>query len=311
MTVIYQRDPRYWDPHFEYQSVFFKECAVAGTSFHIEADDDIWNELEEGTEISLVRDKNNKHDSNAVAVALADDYDGDPEDFDFDFILGYIPRNQNEELARMLDAGFGEKISAKITSYKNYGNVNNRIRITIYLQSNKPLIVRPDFLRATTLDLREFRDMVEELNRKGTCYMRFGGFYDEPKIRPIEGEKVVAFYQDDNRDYIIYMLRVFVTGDKCVEYLDDPEVMHMIDDCSPYILTNICGPIFVKPDNPFYDQIAYTCSDELNPMEYLNETLTHRLKIIFKRVLSRTLNQGNIDADPSLDEDKPLPTETK
>lgn len=50
MTIIYQRDPRYWEPHFEYQSVFFKECAIAGTSFHIEADDDIWNELEEGTE---------------------------------------------------------------------------------------------------------------------------------------------------------------------------------------------------------------------------------------------------------------------
>ena len=95
-----------------------------------------------------------------MAVALADVYDGDPEDFDFDFILGYIPRNQNEVLACMLDAGFGQKISAKITTYKNYGNVNNRIRITIYLQSNKPLIARPDFLRASTLDLREFREMV-------------------------------------------------------------------------------------------------------------------------------------------------------
>lgn len=304
MTVIYQRDPRYWEPHFEYQSVFFKECAVAGTSFHIEADDDIWNELEEGTEIALVRDKNNKHDSNAVAVALADDYDGDPDDFDFDFILGYIPRNQNEELARMLDAGFGEKISAKITTYKNYGNVNNRMRITIYLQSNIPLIVRPDFLRATTLDLREFRDMVEELNRKGTCYMRFGGFYDEPKIKPIAGEKVVAFYQDDNRNYIMYMLRVFVTGDKCVEYLDNPEDLHMVDDRCPYILTNVCGPIFVKPDDVVYDEIAHLCADRLNPMEYLNEVLSSRLNHIFEKVLLWPLNRNNIDIYPSIDDPK-------
>ncbi|MCH5218391.1 MAG: HIRAN domain-containing protein [Muribaculaceae bacterium] len=304
MTSIHMRDPRYWEPHFEYQSVFFKECAVAGTCFHIEADDDIWNELEEGTEIALVRDRNNKHDSNAVAVVLADDYDGDSDDFDFDFILGYIPRNQNEELARMLDAGFGEKISAKITTYKNYGNVNKRLRITIYLQSNKPLIVMPDFLRATTLDLREFRDMVEELNRKGTCYMRFGGFYDEPKIKPIEGEKVVAFYQDNNRDYIMYMLRVFVTGDKCVEYLDNPEDIHMIDDCCPYILTNVCGPVFVKPDDVVYDEIGHLCSDELNPMEYLNEVMSFRLNHIFEKVLLWPLNRNNIDMDPSIDDPK-------
>ena len=304
MTVIYERDPRYWEPQDEHKAVFFKECAVAGTSFHIEAEDDIWHELEEGVEVALVRQKDNKHDPNAVAVALTDDYDGDPENFDFDFILGYVPRSENAELAKLLDAGYDEKLTAKITTYRNYGNVNNRIRITIYLQSNKPLIVRPDFLRATTLDLREFRDMIEELNRKGTCYMRFGGFYDEPKIKPIEGEKVVAFYQDDNRDYIMYMLRVFVTGDKCVEYLDNPEDMHMIDDCCPYILTNVCGPIFVKPDDVVYDEIAHLCSDELNPMEYLNEVLSFRLNHIFEKVLLWPLNRNNIDMDPSIDEPK-------
>ena len=67
---------------------------------------EIWDELEVGTQIALIRDRNNKHDRNAVAVALADDYDSDPDDFDFDFILGYVPRTDNAELAAMIDAGY-------------------------------------------------------------------------------------------------------------------------------------------------------------------------------------------------------------
>lgn len=41
-----------------------------------------------------------------MALALADDYDSDPDDFDFDFILGYVPRADNAELAAMIDAGY-------------------------------------------------------------------------------------------------------------------------------------------------------------------------------------------------------------
>ena len=79
-------------PREVYKKVFFKECAVAGLSFHIKGNDEVWDELEEGTHIALVRQRDNRYDRNAVAVALADDYDGDPDDFDFDFILGYLPR---------------------------------------------------------------------------------------------------------------------------------------------------------------------------------------------------------------------------
>lgn len=35
----------YSTPKFDYKFVFFKECAVAGTSFHIKANDEIWEEL--------------------------------------------------------------------------------------------------------------------------------------------------------------------------------------------------------------------------------------------------------------------------
>lgn len=42
-------------PREVYKKVFFKECAVAGLSFHIKGNDEVWDELEEGTHIALVR----------------------------------------------------------------------------------------------------------------------------------------------------------------------------------------------------------------------------------------------------------------
>ena len=75
---------------FEYRKMVFKECALAGVSFHLKKDDEIWYELELGAELALVRDRKNKYDLNAVAVCLADDYDGNPDDFDFNFIKSFI-----------------------------------------------------------------------------------------------------------------------------------------------------------------------------------------------------------------------------
>ncbi|MDE6084499.1 MAG: HIRAN domain-containing protein [Muribaculaceae bacterium] len=80
-------------------------------------DDEIWDELEVGTQIALICDRNNKHDRNAVALALADDYDGCHDDFDFDFILGYVPRTDNAELAAMMDVRVCRIRDALLQSY--------------------------------------------------------------------------------------------------------------------------------------------------------------------------------------------------
>ena len=73
--------------------VLYKECKIAGTYFRDLKD--VWDELYEGAELSLIREKDNKHDRLAIAVALAADYDGDPDEFDFNFIIGYVPRAEN------------------------------------------------------------------------------------------------------------------------------------------------------------------------------------------------------------------------
>lgn len=121
-----------------FRRVFFKECAVAGVSFHLKYNDELWDELETGVKLALVRERNNKYDKNAVAVALADDFDGDHDDFDFDFILGYIPRECNTEIAAMIDAGYDDKLEAEISTFKRQGSLNNRIRITVWLLSRHP-----------------------------------------------------------------------------------------------------------------------------------------------------------------------------
>jgi hypothetical protein len=109
-------------------------CYIAGLQFHdIE---EVWPELSVGTRLALVRDRNNKYDHNAVAVALESDYDGDPDNFDFDFILGYIPRRDNEEIAGLLDEGcelFGE-----IKELNEHIHYSRRILIGVYINTIEP-----------------------------------------------------------------------------------------------------------------------------------------------------------------------------
>lgn len=289
-------------PSFEYKKIFFKECALAGISFHFEKDDEIWEELHEGVELALIREKDNKYDCNAVAVALASDYDGNPDDFDFDFILGYIPRAENAELAAMMDAGYADKFSAEITTYKRYGSYNNRIRLTIYIESSEPELVRPDLLRAESLSISELRKMVEELNARGTAYFRWRCCFPEFELAfPVAvGEKVVMVYCDKDSE-VLYLMRVLAVGDDCAIYVDNLEdIDGYVDDCEAYVLTNIIGPVRIKKSEyEFLDDVDLKI---LSAKDYLSPQLSEGFKRYFDSLLFRTLNKDNIDCDPSIDE---------
>lgn len=286
-------------PYYEYKKVVFKECALAGVAFHLKYDDELWDELEEGVELALVRHKDNKHDPNAVAVALADDYDGDPEDFDFDFILGYVPRTDNAEIAAMLDAGYDDKLSAKITKFSRHGNINNRIRITVYLETSEPVFVRPDLLRIQKIDSDELRNIIDSLQDDGTCYMRFlsaippGSQYHPPMV----GDKIVMVYEHP-KNFSILLMRIIAENEDCRMFTS--EDIDAEDDCSPYILTNILGPIDVpKYRNGF---IKAVMEGYLQPSEYLPKELSHRFEMLFKIYLANHIYRSNIDADPSIDD---------
>ena len=70
---------------------FFKECAISRWNRY--NPEEWWEDVDEGEQLVLIRDYNNKHDFNAVAIAFAGDYEGDPEYFDFEYIIGYVPQS--------------------------------------------------------------------------------------------------------------------------------------------------------------------------------------------------------------------------
>lgn len=291
----------YEQPEYEYKRVFFKKCSVAGLSFHLEKDDELWDELCAGTKIALVRDKNNKHDSNAVAVALADDYNGDPDDFDFDFILGYVPRTENAEIAALLDAGYSDKFEAEISSYKRYGKYEDRIQITIWLRSNEQVRVRPNLLRAETLNRYEFSNLIQDLQTRGVAYFRFGGFPPEDHDLPQKGERIVLLHIRFGQVFLYLMKVIAVDGD-CRRYFDDPSEIDCVDDCVPFILSNITGPVVV--DERRLKFMPFSEVENLSVHNYLNKEISAEFEAMLNLDIRYWTSRNNIDADPSLDDPK-------
>ena len=231
---------------FVADKILFMECPVAGIAFH--DIDEIWDELEVGTKLVLVRDKYNKYDKNAIAVALVDDYEGDSDDFDFDFILGYIPKDKNQSLASFLDMGWQDMFEVKISSLKRYGPYSDRLHISIYIKHKD--VVEPqedDALRINYFDKREeWSSFVTELWRKGYVYCRwlYLPFFEHTDF-PKKGNHVVFLY-NDGKQFIMYLMLVIALGDAAGAFLDNPEDMMLIDDCVAYILTSVAGPIKVS-----------------------------------------------------------------
>ena len=100
---------------------------------------DIWDELYKGDKLALIRHKYNKHDKYAVAVALADDYDGNPDDFDFDNILGYVPRTDNEHLAKMMDLGWENAFECELSQVNGSNPYKGCLYMNIYMVSKEEL----------------------------------------------------------------------------------------------------------------------------------------------------------------------------
>ena len=109
---------------------YFSECRVAGLQYRDV--DEVLEELAEGDRLALVREHGNKHDANAVAIACPGDYDeNDPDGFDFACAIGYVPREDNKLLAKMMDLGC--RFSAKVTEVKRSGPYSDRLHIAIYV----------------------------------------------------------------------------------------------------------------------------------------------------------------------------------
>lgn len=229
------------EPKFERKLIL--ECPVAGIGYHdIE---DVWDELYVGAKIALVRQKNNKHDKNAVAVALAEDYDGDPEVFDFDYILGYIPRKDNQAIAAMLDMGWQDQLEAEISELNEHAGYEDRLHIKVYIRSKEPVEPKDDRLRLKYFNDDEWKSFQDQLFEKVYAYFRWGGFPLQDHDLPETGDKVV-FVHNEGKNTFLSLMMTLATGDDSLPYLTHEEETDYVDDCGPFVMTVIKGPVVVK-----------------------------------------------------------------
>lgn len=233
--------------HLFNRSILFKECFVAGLYFHIGYDDEFWDEIFVGKDVILVRENNNKYDNNAIALALASDSDSCPTKSDDRFVFGYIPKSQNAELATMIDAGYGEKLSARISYYNRSAKLEERLKVAIYLQTTEIL---NDSLRVQSINNIEMHGILNDLHSDGFIKYCWGGFPNEYNELPGVGDRIV-FIHSHNHSIIFFLTRIIAMGDDCILYMRD-QYTSKDDDCRQYVLTNVLGPIIVdKNDLPF------------------------------------------------------------
>jgi hypothetical protein len=100
------------------QDILLAECHIAGTGFRKLGD--IENVLKSGDALTFRREAANKYDSKAIAI------------FDERLThLGYVPRDLNPILARLMDAG--KLLFAKVTGVSRHDNWP-KIDIQIFLK---------------------------------------------------------------------------------------------------------------------------------------------------------------------------------
>lgn len=257
--------------------VLYKVCHIAGTTFHNL--ENVWDELYEGAELALVREKGNLHDRNAVAVALADDYNGDPEDFDFDYILGYVPRTENEPIAMMLDMGWTETFGCELSRIEGENPRTGKLYMKIYIVSKDEVEVTNHLLRAMELDDEEFADFTISLLNQGCTYFRWGGFPPWKRNLPKKKDKVVFIYRHGN-EVDLYLLYCIAVGDDDAAYfVEEKELLHAVDDCCFYVFTNAKGPVTVA--NEQLDFLNGEPVESGQPETYLSESASGRLYELF------------------------------
>lgn len=109
------------------KKLFFMECHLAGRKYHDV--DEVWEELKVGTKLILVRDLDNRYDTNAVAVVYEKNT---PELKETEtFLLGYIPRNENGVIAQLLEMGWNNIFECRICKINPEVHYEEQIRLAI------------------------------------------------------------------------------------------------------------------------------------------------------------------------------------
>lgn len=260
--------------------ILYKECQIAGITFHDL--DDTWNELYEGAELALIREKANKHDKNAIAVALADDYDGDPDNFDFDYILGYVPQSDNKHLANMMDMGWAEAFECELSQVNGSNPYKGSLWTKIYIVSKDEDEYEntEHLLRVMELDDEAYEEFTSSLENQGCAYFRWGGYQPcEYHNFPEKGDKVVFIRKGEYETELYLMYCIAVGDDDAAYFVKDKDSLHAIDDSCYYVFTMIQGPLKVRNE-----RISYLEDEDISTVqadEFLSEDASVKLQQLF------------------------------
>ena len=98
--------------------ILIQSSPVAGFQFH--EGKRVWDHLQIGDALTLVRESGNPHDARAVRV----EWNG--------HMLGYVPRAENDAVARQLDRG--NKLEARIVRLTKHRDPWKRIEFEVFLR---------------------------------------------------------------------------------------------------------------------------------------------------------------------------------
>ena len=83
----------------------------------------VWDRMKAGDRLTLLREPDNPHDTNAVRL----EWQGR--------MLGYVPRRDNADLARQMD--HGARVEGRITDLRRAANGRHRISYEIYVSLDR------------------------------------------------------------------------------------------------------------------------------------------------------------------------------
>ncbi|HXF16990.1 MAG TPA: HIRAN domain-containing protein [Burkholderiales bacterium] len=98
--------------------ILIQSSPLAGFQFH--EGKRLWEQLQVGDALMLVREPDNPHDSRAVRVH----WNG--------HMLGYVPRAENDAVARQLDRG--NKLEARIVRLTKHRDPWKRIEFEVFIR---------------------------------------------------------------------------------------------------------------------------------------------------------------------------------
>ena len=113
----------------EARKKFFMDCHLAGRKYHDA--DEVWDKLKVGTLLRLDRELDNRYDPEAVAVIYDDVV------MDDSFKIGYIPRENNETIASILEMGWTDMFECRISKINPDAHSEKQVHLTIKILRRK------------------------------------------------------------------------------------------------------------------------------------------------------------------------------